>query len=352
MLSTQRQSTTGQIYTPEQVAAVLRSLKISIESNTGNDYLCMCPMHGNRNTPSFTVGTTNGKFLCFNPACQEHGNLLQLVMRLSERTPMEAARFIAKKGSETQKSLDEELEESFRISTDEFVAFPQETLDRLRDDLWPDSRGLEYMRGRGFEDDTLKHFEIGYSEMNEMVTVPVHSPDGLPVGLVGRSIVDKTFKNSKNLPRKRTFFNLHRVKKMGGTAIIVESSFDAMLVHQAGYPQAIASLGGHLSPEGYALLDRYFSRIIIMTDYDDKEQHKYRQCKKCFPNTCEGHNPGRDLGYAIAEGLRNKDVLWAHYDSGTIYPHGAKDAGDMTGEEIRQCIQNAVTHMEYLDLWT
>ena len=56
---------------------------------------------------------------------------------------------------------------------------------------------------------------------------------------------------------------------------------------------------------------------------------------------------GRELGYSIANKLRNKDILWASYEYGKIYPHDAKDAGDMTEEEIKACIKNAVSDIEY-----
>lgn len=56
---------------------------------------------------------------------------------------------------------------------------------------------------------------------------------------------------------------------------------------------------------------------------------------------------GRQLGLNISSKLRNKDILWASYVYGKIYPHNAKDAGDMTDEEIKLCITNAVSDIEY-----
>ena len=60
---------------------------------------------------------------------------------------------------------------------------------------------------------------------------------------------------------------------------------------------------------------------------------------------------GRELGLSIANRLKNKDLLWASYEYGKIYPHDAKDAGDMTDEEIKICIKNAVSDIEYRS-WT
>ena len=159
-----------------------------------------------------------------------------------------------------------------------------------------------------------------------MVVTPVHSPDGIPIGIVGRSIEGKTFKNSTNLPKSKTLFNVHRAKKIGDNVIVVESNFDAIRIHQAGFPNVVATLGGFLSTDQHNLLNRYFNKITIMTDAD---------------------LAGRELGLGIANRLKNKDILWASYEYGKIYPHDAKDAGDMTDEEIKACIKNSVSDIEY-----
>ncbi len=171
-----------------------------------------------------------------------------------------------------------------------------------------------------------KYFNLGYSKNMDMVTVPVHSPDGMPIGIVARSIEGKTFKNSTNLPKSKTLFNIHRAKKIGDHVIVVESSFDAIRVHQAGFPNVVATLGGFLSTEQHNLLNRHFNKITIMTDAD---------------------TAGRELGKSIASKLKFKDLLWASYEYGRIYPHDAKDAGDMTDEEIKTCIKNSVSDIEY-----
>jgi 5S rRNA maturation endonuclease (ribonuclease M5) len=61
----------------------------------------------------------------------------------------------------------------------------------------------------------------------------------------------------------------------------------------------------------------------------------------------DNDSAGRALGNTIANKLKNKNVLWAKYDHNIIYPHSAKDVGDMTDEEIKQCIKNAIPHFEY-----
>jgi len=158
----------------------------------------------------------------------------------------------------------------------DFVEFPQQTLDDLYNNLGANSHAQEYFRHRGINDESMHHFKLGYSSNMGMVIVPVHSPDGIPVGLVGRSISEKKFKNSTNLPRSKTMFNIHRAKKIGNQVVIVESTFDAIRVHQAGFPNVVATLGGHISHDNLNLLNRYFTRIILMTDADQAGRERCR----------------------------------------------------------------------------
>ena len=238
----------------------------------------------------------------------------------------EAIRFIATKETESLENFDDLISDMLSDKP-EFEEFSQDTLDRLHIDLAGSKQAKDYLESRGINIDSMKYFGLGYSSSMNMVITPVHSPDGTPIGLVGRSIEGKSFKNSSNLPKSKTLFNIHRAKKIGDHVIVVESNFDAIRIHQAGFPNVVAVLGGFLSSDQQHLLNRYFNRITIMTDAD---------------------KAGRELGFSIANKLKTKDILWASYEYGKIYPHEAKDAGDMTDEEIKQCIKNAVSHIEYV----
>jgi DNA primase len=99
-----------------------------------------------------------------------------------------------------------------------------------------------------------------------MVTIPVHSPDGLPIGFVGRSIEGKEFKNTPGLPKSKTLFNLNRVKA-SSRVYVVESSFDAIRLDQVGFP-AVATLGATISNAQIDLLQKYFNDIIVIADND------------------------------------------------------------------------------------
>lgn len=333
-------------YSPAHVKSILKGLGLDIFGETYNDFLCLCPFHGNRHTPSFSVSHTKGLYLCFNPSCDASGTILELVREVSHRNDFEALRFIQSCKNDAAVDFEDELSALLDDKPD-FIPFSQDKLNEMYNALSTNFDAQQYLMSRKINGDLIDHFRLGYSQNQEMIIVPVHSPDGIPVGLVGRGVHEKTFKNSRNLPRSKTLFNLHRAKKFGGTVIVCESSFDAIRIHGAGFPNVVATLGGFISKDNLANLNRYFSRIIIMTDNDDSTKHVAQNCRKCYPEACRGHNPGRDLGMSIANALKNKDILWAMYDSNTIYPHEAKDAGDLSDAEIAQCIKNAVSHVEY-----
>ncbi len=310
-------------YTPTHIKSVLKSIGLSIVGETGNDFLCYCPFHSNRHTSSFSVSREKGAFICFNPSCGEAGTLQELVKRVMNKNEYEAMRFISSKEAESLENFDELLAEVMQDKP-VFEEFSQETLDRLHAGM--SKEATDYLASRGINQESINHFGLGYSASMNMVITPVHSPDGMPIGLVGRSIEGKSFKNSTNLPKSKTLFNIHRAKKIGDHVIVVESNFDAIRVHQAGFPNVVATLGGFLSIEQQNLLNRHFNKITVMTDAD---------------------LAGRELGQSIVNKLKFKDLLWASYEYGKIYPHDAKDAGDMTDEEIKLCIKNAVSDIEY-----
>jgi DNA primase len=312
-------------YSPAHIKSILKSIGLDIVGETSNDFLCYCPFHSNRHTSSFSVSREKGAFICFNPSCGEAGTLLELVKRVMHKNDFESMRFISAKETESLENFDELLAETMEDKP-MFEEFSEEILKKLYTDLVSTTVGKEYFYSRGINQQSIVDFDLGYSQNMGMVTVPVHSPDGMPIGIVGRSIEGKSFKNSTNLPKSKTMFNVHRAKKIGDHVIVVESSFDAIRIHQAGFPNVVATLGGFLSKEQQQILNRYFNRITIMTDAD---------------------LAGRELGLSIANKLRTKDILWASYGYGKIYPHDAKDAGDMTDEEIKACIKNAVSDIEY-----
>lgn len=342
-----------ELYSEAQIEGIVGHCGVEIVQQTETHFLCLCPFHGNSYSPAFAIDKGKGLWTCFNPSCDQSGTVRDLLRRTKEYNPYEIERTIAKYKKASPVDFADRLAEAL-ADKPEFETYPPHVLENLRAQF-KGSVGERYMHDRGFADDTLDKFEIGYSEKQNMVVVPMHDPDGMPIGLIGRtaSQTDKSFKNSKNLPKSRTTWNFHRAKRHGGTIIVNEASFDSMRVDQAGHPNVGALLGGHFSDHQAAQLNRHASTIIIMTDFEKYPEYRpnCKRCKALPPNEngvrCQGHRPGRDLGRSIATKLSNKRILWAAYDDTCVYPHGAKDASDMTDAEIRQCLDNAVSNIEY-----
>jgi DNA primase len=163
------------------------------------------------------------------------------------------------------------LVEKQLVKEPDFVEFDEFTVKRLNTAALESPRAMRYFNGRLISETSVRKFALGYSEKRDMVTIPVHSPDGMCVGFVGRSIEGKEFKNSPKLPKSKTLFNLNRVKT-SRTVYVVESSFDAIRLDQCGMP-AVATLGASVNGTQIELLQKYFNDIIVVADNDEAGGH-------------------------------------------------------------------------------
>ena len=304
-----------QYYSSEQIKRVLQSCGINIEIEIDSDYIIFCPYHANFRTPAAEISKSSGHFFCFG--CQHSANLIEFVKHCTSRSYFEACRLIDSKKSNTD--ILSEVSSVLSKST-EFVEYDQEVITRLHQNIMNDanSPAIPYLKGRGITKDSVIKYQIGYSESQDMVTVPVHSPDGICLGFVARSIEGKSFKNSQGLPRSKTLFNVHRVK-ISSQVFVVESTFDAIKIEQIGRP-AVATLGANISNNQISLLKRYFNSIILLPDNDEA---------------------GRSQSHKMTEALGNVVTL------GKI-PDKYKDISDMNNEELSNFIYQFDNMVEYL----
>jgi DNA primase len=249
-------------YTKEQIKRVISGSGIDIESEVDSDYIIFCPFHANNRTPAGEVDKNNGTFFCFS--CQKVADLVELIMHTTGRTYFESIRFI--KGKEQEGNLEQEINKQLYKKPD-FVPYDELILKRLYNQLLVSERAKDYFKYRKIDSSSWTKFSLGYSEKQDMVTVPVHSPDNIPVGFVGRSIEGKEFKNTPGLPKAKTLFNLNRVKT-SDRVYVVESSFDVIRLDQVGFP-AVATLGANVSNIQIELLQKYFNNIIVIADNDE-----------------------------------------------------------------------------------
>ena len=286
------------IYTEAQVYRVLESIGLDVESEVGDDLIVYCPYHNNHRTPAGEVSKERGVFYCFS--CNTAAPLERLVMKVTGRTFFEAMRLI--KSKEVDSSIVDQVSKTFDKKPD-FVMFDELLVARLNQAANNSDRAQKYLRYRDIAQSINTH-SLGYSESQDMVTVPVHSPDGMLLGFVARSIEGKSFKNSPGLPKSKTLFNIHRVKSKP-FVFVVESSFDALRLSQQGIP-AVATLGAGVSKAQIKLLDQYFNSVYAIPDADAA---------------------GAEMVEKLKKGLGSKVVS-------INLPTGAKDVGDLTNDQI------------------
>ena len=250
------------MYAAEQIHRILTGAGIDIEAEFGNDFIIYCPYHNNTRTPAAEIAKDSGLFFCFG--CQTTKNLEEFVMFVTGRTYFESARYI--KSKETETNIENVINKAM-YAPPEFVQYDELLIKRLNNQALESPRAMRYYSNRFITEESVKKFGLGYSEKQDMVTIPVHSPDSMTLGFVGRSIEGKEFKNTPGLPKGKILFNLHRIKT-SNIVYVVESSFDAIRLDQVGFP-AVATLGANVSAAQIKLLEKYFNSIVLIADNDD-----------------------------------------------------------------------------------
>jgi DNA primase len=227
-----------------------------------NDFIIYCPYHNNSRTPAGEVAKDSGLFFCFG--CQTTKSLEEFVMFTTGRTYFETARYI--KSKETEHNI-ENIVNKAMYAPPEFIQYDELLIKRLNNQALESPRAMRYFEGRRITKDSVIKFNLGYSEKQDSVTIPMQSPDGMTIGFVARTIEGKEFKNTPGLPKSKILFNLHRVKS-SSVVYVVESSFDAIRLDQVGFP-AVATLGANVSASQIRLLEKYFNNVILVADNDE-----------------------------------------------------------------------------------
>lgn len=236
-------------------------------------------------------------------------------MFCSKRSYFEAMRLIHSK--KEHEDIGRELEKILE-KKEEYKEFDIETVKRLNNAALSSHRAAQYLKGRGITKDSVEKYLIGYSEKQDMITIPIFSPDGICVGMVGRSIEGKEFKNTPGLPRSKTMFNIQR-NKVASKVFVVESSFDAIRIEQVG-GKALATLGSNISRKQKDLLKKYFTSIIVVSDNDDA---------------------GRDMAEKLKMSLGNLVI------EGRL-PESVKDVSDLDDEQLKTFINKFNNEIQYI----
>ena len=283
----------------------------------GANYVGLSPF-ANERTPSFTVSPAKGIFKDFSSG--KGGSAVTFLMELEKFTYPEALKWLAKKyGIEVEETVEaaenreeENHRESLMIVTAYAAKFFHESL--LETDEGKNI-GLSYFKERGFSNDTIKKFELGYSpdqweaftgqaikdgyqeqfleesglsvkrdngslydRYRGRVMFPIHSFTGRVIAFGGR-----TLKNDKKVPKyvnspeseiyhkSNVLYGLYFAKKAirdEDNCYLVEGYADVISVHQAGIENVVASSGTSLTVEQIRLISRLTKNITILYDGD------------------------------------------------------------------------------------
>ena len=132
-----------------------------------------------------------------------------------------------------------------------------------------------YLAARGITRETAEHFGVGFflgkGSMSGRIVIPIHNAEGGLVAYAGRALDEATeprYKLPAGFEKSRELFNLHRAAQADsrGVVIVVRGFFDAMRVHQAGFPSVVALMGLSLSDMQAELLGAFDRALLLIGD--------------------------------------------------------------------------------------
>lgn len=284
----------------------------------GVNFVGLCPFH-NEKTPSFYVSPSKGICKCFS--CGKGGNVIHFLMEHEQMSYWDAAKWLARKYgipyserelTESEKALQNERESLF--ITNQFA------LDFFKDTLLNTDKGraigLAYFRKRGFRDDILEKFHLGYcpdepdalaraalakgftkenliktglcyerendgqlrDRFHGRVIFPVHSIAGKVVAFGGRIMsADAKVAKYVNSPesviysKSRELYGLYQAKQAivrKDRCFLVEGYADVISMFQSGVENVVASSGTSLTPGQIRLIHRFTNNITVLYDGD------------------------------------------------------------------------------------
>ena len=299
----------------------------------GVNYIGLCPFH-NDSHPSFSVSPTRGICHCFT--CGKGGNAVNFLMELEQMTYPDALRWLANKYHIEIKERELTSEEKQRESERESMFIVNEWAakyfqDILQNDVDGRAIGMQYFRSRGFRDDIIKKFQLGFAltqrtalfdeavkqgynpkflvatglcfkvDKNEAgnksgedkyldrfsgrAIFPWLSVSGKVVAFGGRVLdsrtkgVNQKYVNSPDSEiyhKERELYGLYQAKKAiakEDCVYMVEGYTDVISMHQCGIENVVANSGTALSVHQIRLLHRFTSNIVLLYDGDTAGVH-------------------------------------------------------------------------------
>lgn len=334
----------------------------------GQNYWGCCPFH-NEKTPSFSVNEEKGFYHCFG--CGEHGDIISFTMK-SENLDFRAA--IAELANMAGLKLPEYKPKSAEQINREQTYFDitERAANAYQKRLHaPDgAAALDYIRGRGFTDDMIKKYRIGYAPKNNLIAstfadvkqdnlisagmcrrgdfglydffrdklmFPIFNPTGQVVAFSGRSMDGREPKymnttDTDFFHKRQTVFGLNFARDAihrANRSIVVEGQIDAIQMQCHGFGETVAPLGTALTEDHIAILCKSNRNITF-----------------CFDGDAAGQKAAARAAGLVLPFIRdNSDVKFAFVTGGKDPDEVLKSGGV---DAMRKIIDNATGWVDFL----
>ncbi len=282
----------------------------------GTNYLGLCPFH-NEKSPSFTVSPSKEIFKCFG--CGKSGNSISFIMEHEKLSYVEALRWLAAKYNIQIEETAVSPQQRLQVQTSESLFIINQFAQKFfSEQLFETENGndiaLSYMKERGFTEDVLRKFGVGYSpdsrdlftkkaiaaqfnqellqksglvvlrneqfqdNYRDRIIFPVHNHIGKIIGF-GARLIKKNDKAPKyiNTPENElyvkskilygTYFAKQAIDKLD-ECLLVEGYTDVISLHQSGIENVVASGGTSLTSDQLRLIKKYTKNLTIIFDGD------------------------------------------------------------------------------------
>jgi DNA primase len=281
----------------------------------GERFVGLCPFHEER-TPSFSVKPAEGFYYCFG--CEAGGDTIKFVQEKEGLPFPDAVESLAERyGVEVEREQEDPQAEQRRRHRARLGEALQRAADFYEATLWGTEKAAkarEYLKGRGFSEDTLRAFGVGfapsawdsivaagqragfsldelravglvqkgqkggyYDAFRARITFPLRDVRGRTIGFGARATTrdqKPKYKNSAEgelFHKSRSLYGIDRARgaiARGGRAVVVEGYTDVLALHQAGIEETVAVMGTAITADQLKLLGGYAEEIVLALDAD------------------------------------------------------------------------------------
>ena len=315
----------------------------------GQNYWGCCPFH-NEKTPSFAVNEDKGFYHCFG--CGEHGDIISFVMKSENLEFKEAIKELADMAGLKMPEFKQKSAEQI-AAEENYVKITERATQIYQDLLYKDAgkHALEYIKNRGFNDEMIKKYRIGYAPKNNIISstfnninrdkltatglvrigdygpydffrdklmFPIFNAHGQIVAFSGRSLDGSEPKyintsDTELFHKRQTIFGFNFARESihrNNRSIVVEGQIDAIQMQVHGFGETVAPLGTSLTEDHIAILCKSNRNITFCFDGDNAGQKAaVRACTLVLPFLRDNS----DVKFAFVSGGKDPDEILKKY---------------------------------------